>query len=334
MKKLIVLTVLLLNIFACSQTQEKPKPMNQDKVTKENIVEKVYEKVKHYPQEPLYYVHVHNNLCLYEMLVNDYPIEKRFEYSTSGTPFYINTAILKSGKQKLTFRIYPAPKEYNGGSDVLDQYASLSFKIYVNDNATGLKMANEKKVLEGAAKQINYEDSSQKYFEGKGKKYYEFTVEFDAQVPYSLESWTAGEDLRKFDQKKLEEKALSIYDYYRDNVSGDKITNIVGIHYTKNIRDMITEYETRDKVNSIYNSLIKISETKKEWQNFGHKIVFNGDGRILTLEQSNDSDDRLRGRSALFYLYNDEDNVKMSYDIYLPLYIPKGGTIDDLQVLR
>ena len=334
MKKLIVLTVLLLNIFACSQTNENPKPMNQDKITIENYKEKMLSEIKHYPQEPMYYIYVHNNLCLYEMLVNDYPIEKRFEYSTSGTPFYINTAILKSGKQKLTFRMYPAPKEYNEGSDVLDQYASLEFKIYVNNNATGLKMANEKKVLEGAAKQINYEDSSQKYFEGKGKKYYEFTVEFDAQVPYSLESWTAGEDLRKFDQKKLEEKALSIYDYYRDNVSGDKITNIVGIHYTKNIRDMITEYETRDKVNSIYNSLIKISETKKEWQNFGHKIVFNGDGRILTLEQSNDSDDRLRGRSALFYLYNDEDNVKMSYDIYLPLYIPKGGTIDDLQVLR
>ena len=277
MKKLIVLTVLLLNIFACSQTQEEPKPMNQDKVTKENIVEKVYEKVKHYPQEPLYYVHVHNNLCLYEMLVNDYPIEKRFEYSTSGTPFYINTAILKSGKQKLTFRIYPAPKEYNGGSDVLDQYASLSFKIYVNDNATGLKMTNEKLVLEGEAKQINYEDSSQKYFEGKGKKYYEFTVEFDAQVPYSLESWTAGEDLRKFDQKKLEEKTFEIYQQFKNNYNEANLDKIINKVYLSILAAGIPEYYKKEEIAQQWKESFELIQMKKDWYPWNYKVQYYGD---------------------------------------------------------
>ena len=45
MKKLIVLTVLFLNIFACSQTNENPKPMNQDKITIEKINE-VYNQIK------------------------------------------------------------------------------------------------------------------------------------------------------------------------------------------------------------------------------------------------------------------------------------------------
>ena len=325
---------LLFNIFACSQTNENPKPMNQDKITIENYKEKMLSEIKHYPQEPMYYIYVHNNLCLYEMLVNDYPIEKRFEYSTSGTPFYINTAILKSGKQKLRFRMYPAPKEYNGGSDVLDQYASLSFKIYVNDNVTGLKMANEKVVLEGEAKQINYEKSNQKYFEGKGKKYYEFSVEFDAQVPYNLESWTMGEDLRKFDQKKLEEKALFIYNEYRKNFTKDKLENMIGMQYSNNIRDVVSEYETEKKVNELYVDLIRKSKIKKEWQDFGHRMVFYGDGRILSLIQSNEEDDRLRGQSALFYLYDGDEGYKRSYNVQLYLYIPKGGTIDDLQVLR
>ena len=307
--------------------------MNQDKITIENYKEKMLSEIKHYPQEPMYYIYVHNNLCLYEMLVNDYPIEKRFEYSTSGTPFYINTAILKSGKQKLTFRMYPAPKEYNEGSDVLDQYASLEFKIYVNNNATGLKMANEKKVLEGAAKQINYEDSSQKYFEGKGKKYYEFTVEFDAEVPYNLESWTAGEDLRKFDQKKLEEKALSIYDYYRENLSENKLNNMIFIKYENNIRDFITEYETKENVKKLYNEIIEEAKLVKDWQNFPHKMVFYGEGRILSLIQSNEEDERLRGNSASFYLYKVNERKKYSSN-HIYLFIPKGGTIDDLQVLR
>ena len=232
--------------------------------------------------------------------------------------------------------MYPAPKEYNGGSDVLDQYASLSFKIYVNDNVTGLKMANEKVVLEGEAKQINYEDSSQKYFEGKGKKYYEFTVQFDAQVPYSLESWTAGEDLRKFDQKKLEEKALSIYDFYRKNYNyqSQNINKIVEMHYYNILRRYKTEYETKENVNKMYNDFISDLKLKKDWQNFPHKMVFYGDNRILNLIQDNDKDNRLRGNSALFYLYTDEDN-EISYSaLNLNLYIPKGGTIDDLQVLR
>ncbi len=334
MKKLIVLTVLFLNIFACSQNKKEINMTNQDRITLENYKEKMLSEIKHYPQEPMYYIYVHNNLCLYEMLVNDYPIEKRFEYSTSGTPFYINTAILKSGKQKLRFRMYPAPKEYNGGSDVLDQYASLSFKIYVNDNVTGLKMANEKVVLEGEAKQINYEDSSQKYFEGKGKKYYEFSVEFDAQVPYNLESWTMGEDLRKFDQKKLEEKALFIYNEYRKNFTKDKLENMIGMQYSNNIRDVVSEYETEKKVNELYVDLIRKSKIKKEWQDFGHRMVFYGDGRILSLIQSNEEDDRLRGQSALFYLYDGDEGYKRSYNVQLYLYIPKGGTIDDLQVLR
>ena len=333
MKKLIVLTVLFLNIFACSQTKEKPKPMNQDKITKDNFVEKMLSEIKHYPQEPMYYIYVHNNLCLYEMLVNDYPIEKRFEYSTSGTPFYINTAILKSGKQKLTFRMYPAPKEYNKGSDEFSQFASLEFELLVNDNATGLELENTKVVLEGEAKQINYEKSNQKYFEGKGKKYYEFTVEFDAQVPYNLESWTAGEDLRKFDQQKLEEKALSIYDYYRENLTENKLNNIISIKYENNIRDFITEYETKENVKKLYNEIIEEAKIVKDWQDFPLKMVFYGDNRILSLIQSNEEDERLRGNSASFYLYKVNERKKYSSN-HIYLFIPKGGTIDDLQVLR
>ena len=143
-----------------------------------------------------------------------------------------------------------------------------------------------------------------------------------------------GEDLRKFDQKKLEEKALFIYNEYRKNFTKDKLENMIGMQYSNNIRDVVSEYETEKKVNELYVDLIRKSKIKKEWQDFGHRMVFYGDGRILSLIQSNEEDDRLRGQSALFYLYDGDEGYKRSYNVQLYLYIPKGGTIDDLQVLR
>ncbi|WP_313375468.1 hypothetical protein [Chishuiella sp.] len=319
-------------LVCCGQNKEEIKNMNPDKITLDNYKEKMLNEIKHYPEEPIYYIYVHNSLCLYEMLVNDFPIEKRFKYSTSGTPFYINRAILKSGKQKLTFRIYPAPKEYNKGSDVLSQFAKLSFEILVNDNVTGLEIDNEKIILQGEAPQIKAKGySGGQYFAGMGKKYYEYSVEFEAKVPYELESWTAGEDLRKFDPKKLEEKALQIYDVYRNNLTTDKLENILQMQFDNNIRDFITEYETEERVNKMYEEVIEGARRKKDWQDFGHKMVFYGDGRILSLIQSNEEDVRLRGRSSLFYLYNNDKNA---FSTHLYLYIPRGGTIDDLQVLR
>ena len=71
----------------------------------------------------------------------------------------------------------------------------------------------------------------------------------------------------------------------------------------------------------------------KDWQDFPLKMVFYGDNRILSLIQSNEEDERLRGNSASFYLYKVNERKKYSSN-HIYLFIPKGGTIDDLQVLR
>ena len=56
-------------------------------ITANNIVEKIASQVKHYPQEPYYYIYIENSLCIYEILVNDVPVVKNFEYGEYATPF-------------------------------------------------------------------------------------------------------------------------------------------------------------------------------------------------------------------------------------------------------
>ena len=74
MKKAIIYLTLIASIIACSQKKEKP----MSDITANNIVEKITNQVKHYPKEPFYYFYVGNSLCTYEILVNDFPIQKSF----------------------------------------------------------------------------------------------------------------------------------------------------------------------------------------------------------------------------------------------------------------
>ena len=52
-------------------------------------------------------------------------------------------------------------------------------------------------------------------FIATGQPYYEYTFEFEAEVPYELEGWTKGQDLTKLDQKLLEKKALEFHNTYQ-----------------------------------------------------------------------------------------------------------------------
>ena len=102
MKKLLLIASLFISLISCSQ-ESKPKTMNIE-ITANTIVEKISKEVKHYPKEPVYQLYVNNSLCLYEVLVNDYPVGKMFEYEQEATPYEINDAILKSGKHILRYR--------------------------------------------------------------------------------------------------------------------------------------------------------------------------------------------------------------------------------------
>jgi hypothetical protein len=186
-------SLLFVCFVSCSQKKDNIKGTNMD-ISANNIVAKITEHVKHYSKEPIDYLYAANSLCVYEILVNDYPIHQNFKYEQLATPIYINEAILKSGRQKITYRIYPAPKEFNGGSDVFDSDTQFDVGVYQQDfkrpdTDTEVLVKEEKLPI----KEIQVGDKEfekVKEFVAKGQKYYEHSFYFDAEVPYKMKDGT------------------------------------------------------------------------------------------------------------------------------------------------
>jgi hypothetical protein len=341
MKIIIIYLTLITSIIACKKTSTnyKETDMTNNKLTKDNYVATMLKEIKHYPKEPIYYFYVGNSLCVYEILVNDFPIQKSYKYEQQATPIYINIGILKSGKQKITYRIYPAPKEFNGDSDVFDSETEFNVTVYVNDNATGLEVGEEKLIIKhNAPTKIRMGGSSNdiavKEFAGKGKKYYEHSFYFDAEVPYENIGYTNGQDLRKLNQKDLESAVIKFYQK-QWKIYNDKNTDDLFFYL------YIKEKELRQ---SMYEEKKELEQNLKEYleplalKNYkpeplkDYKMAFYGDGKMVALEQTS-MDIRLRGEGALWGLDNDPKG-RTAYFHYRYLFLQQGKSLNELQVVR
>jgi len=334
MKKLFLIVSLLIGLIGCSQ--ENKKSMNTD-INSSNITEKVAEQVKRFPKEPVYQVFVKNSLCVYELLVNDYPIANEREYGQLMTPFTINNAILKSGKQKITLRLYPAPAEYSRSGDVLSPNVSCNLEIeYVDKKDPEYKYIPVTKFELPTKDRMAGRDNdiAVPEFEGAGKKYYEITYEFDAQIPYENEGWSKGQDLTKLDQKLLEKKVVEFYNDYKDIYSNNKADLLAKHEYSSLVRDAIAEYMEKKDVRKIWEENIFKLSVKKEWLPFNYKIKYYGNGKIISLLQKSESDNRLIGESALAFTYKKNNSTNGRF-IGVYLYLPEGKNLEDgLEVIR
>ena len=120
MKAVLIAFLSCISLVSCSQ--EKTQNTNRENkinmninqyissesktITKKNYAEKVFENIKHYKSEPIYYFRTNKQNCLIEIYVNDVQMYKDYEISNLITPFEINQ-ILKSGTQKVTIKMYP-----------------------------------------------------------------------------------------------------------------------------------------------------------------------------------------------------------------------------------
>ena len=336
MKNVILLCVSVVFFWTCSQKKTTIIDQNGE-ITSSNIVEKVNEQIKQYTKEPIYQVYVKNSLCTYDLLVNDYPIGKISDYAQQATPYDINTAILKSGKQKITLRLYPAPAEYSRSGDTFSPNTSCKLEIeYVNkkDPNYNAIAVNEFKLPTKIRMAGEHNDMAIPEFEGAGKKYYEITYEFDATVPYENEGWSKGQDLTKLDQKLLEKKTVEFYNYYKNIYSSNKADELAKNEYGSMKRDAISQYQDKKEISKIWDEYLFNLKTVKKWYSLEkYKKVFYGNGKIIKLEQAND-ESLYRGESALYYdSVENGDTYGNSLGLYL--YLPEGKKLEDgLEVVR
>lgn len=331
-----------MSTISCSQTdktKQTEKKTNALILTTENYVPTLLTEIKHFPKEPVYQVYVKNSLCLYEILVNDYPVAKSFNYAQEITPYDINQAILQSGKQKITLRIYPAPEEYSRSGDVLSPNTSCKLEIESVDNKNPNQPSTPVAAFElptkirmaGQHKNVELPE-----FKGEGKKHYEITFEFEASVPYRNEGWSKGQDLNKLDRKKLEVAVLKFYQ------------NQCNLHKAKNANKVFSflfrkEKETTQASYNDEKALLKIKEgymkpftiasfVLEPIQEYDYKIF--GDGKLITLRQKS-TDPRLRSNSALWGKYKSDKGSTIANFRNYYLYLPEGKKLEDgLEVIR
>lgn len=328
----------MVSISSCSQKKENVKEKNME-ITSNNIIDKTTEEVKHYAHEPIYYMYVANSLCVYEILVNDFPVHQNYKYEQLATPIYINWAILKSGRQKITYRLYPAPKEFNGGSEVFDASTQFDVTVYQQDlkrtDADTEQLVQEDK-LPTRDIQIGEQDfEKETEFTGKGQKYYEHTFYFDAVVPYEIEGWSKGQDLRKIDPDKLKQAVVKYYNLRKKAVENNDKDVMAKQVFVALKEQFIAEYQDKKYIKEAWDEFVlKYNNPTYQLQPFeNYKMEFFSYGQMVCLRQIS-SDPRNREKSALWGKYK-SDNGDIRADFHkLYLFIPEGKGLEDLQMIR
>ena len=134
----------------------------------------------------------------YELYIND--IKADYDYVGANNGVDMNPYILKNGKYKVKLRIFPA---FKAGEKLIEfddiEKSNISFGSYIRNRETDEILNYEDKLLPITAPTIDVP-----YFEQ------EWEVEI-TELPYELEGWSKGQDLRKWDKKELEKKVVAYY---------------------------------------------------------------------------------------------------------------------------
>jgi hypothetical protein len=331
MKKLFFLIVVFVFVFACGQEKKQSININTmntqyPEINSNNFEQRLSNTVKHYDKEPMYYMRINKINCLIEVLINDSPVHKDYELSNYATPLEINHAILKSGEQKLTYRLYPIgnllKENYGEGNTVttLTNNTSISISIIKMDNKGEKRLEDEEIVM----KHLSLNDAKGNFI-ASGKPYYEFTFSFNAQVPYENEGWSKGQDLTKLDRKLLEKKVVEFYKEYGKTYETKDADLQAKVNFGKEKRTVIALYRKSNDINDLckeYQSDLNEKNLKAlPLQNY--RMTFFGNNRIIFL-QSNSLKLGYRGYSAL--LVKSDDSTTMP-GIYL--YLPEGKKLKD-----
>ncbi len=334
-KKMSLMLAFYFIIQGCSNSEKpiKSEIMETDpKLTSKNYLETIFKTVKHYPNEPFYYLFVSHEACYFEILVNGLPIYKYYKPGQVITPIDIYSAINKTGKQTITYKLYPQTESQEGaGLKTLVDWTKIKIEVFQRNKADTGKNAftNEKRII----KHISLTESDGKTFIGKGKDYYEYSFTFDAIVPYENTAWENSVDLSKMDQKELLSKTENAYKQVWQMKDSKKEDDFFALLFNREKETAQCEYSTKHDVSESLQSYMEpiLKKDFKMQPLEDYKLVLYGGGRLVCLEQ-NSLDTRLRGESALWAKYKDEDGNVIGSFISLYLHIPKGKT--NFEIIR
>jgi len=336
MKKIFITLTIAVLFTACGQKKKQSININTmntqyPEVNANNFKQRLENSIKYYEKEPIYYMRINKINCLVEVLVNDYPVHNDYELSNYATPLEINHAILKSGEQKLTYRLYPVgdliKEEYGEGDTVntLTDNTSISISIIKMDNNGHKELEDEEVVM----KHTSLTDAKGNFI-ASGKPYYEFTFTFTAHVPYENEGWSNGQDLTKLDQNLLEQKAVEFYKEYGEIYKNKDASLQASLNFGEEKRNSIALYRRSFEITELWEEYITDLNKKnnKPQPIDNYKLSFFGNNRIVFLLYKS-LEYPYRGGGALRVDYTDKDGDEAVFMPGIYLYLPEGKSLND-----
>ena len=270
---LLIMGLLSFGLGGCSNAQNKQEYSNVKEignVPKENVDSYVYKN----ESRPVYYAKYGNRGCLFELWINLKLTDELTRPRTIGeTSTTINPAILKSGKQTVTIRLYPFPGETSitNENPFRLEIGYIDFAIEANEDE--IRPWNVVFTLPS----VEVPD--------EGLPYIELTGEFEATVPYQIKGCSDCIDLRTLPD--IEERVVKEYQYVRELIALKKIKELKEYFTERDYEAGVALYESSNDIDNYWNQHVKQRLemfTKDELQPIeDYRLVFSGNGRSVSL---------------------------------------------------
>lgn len=254
----------------------------------------------------------------YELYINDIKADCDYVGAISGVN--MNPYILKNGKYKVKLRIFPA---FKVGEKLIEfddiEKSDISFDSYIRNKETDEILNYNSIPLPIVAPK---EDVP--YFEQ------EWEVEL-TELPYELEGWSKGQDLRKWDKKELEKKVVAYYQkLWRilNNGEGEKYVEV----WKKAEQELFSYYyTTQERYLKLVENIIEYVEeyckgTMISLEDYEMKLY--AEGKLVCLERkthtrefNNYSPLDIKGWSPLIR----KGRKSGAEDFPVKLYLPEGS---------
>ena len=226
--------------------------------------------------QPAYYVRFGNNGCLFDLRINDVYTEKMVYPNRIGSTIKpINTEILRSGKNKVSLRIYPFPEEA-----LITERKPFHLQVIYKDFSLPVGKRPWHTVLEMPPIIVPE----------PGLPYYEYEAEFEAEVPYEITGWSDCIDLREIPD--IEELVVAEFNNIRQMMVDRKLDKLRQILDYKNNELAVALYQSSEYKQELWQEYISdIEDTDPDdWEPIeDYELVFYADGRVVTLESRKES---------------------------------------------
>ena len=254
----------------------------------------------------------------YEAYINDILVETNNEMSMHNTIININQAVLKSGTYQFRIKLFSSNEELRKGGIQPDTFQFLK---------VGLVKYQKIAVGEGA------EEGTYQYLYSypipnleKPVPYYEIKGKFTIDLPYELNGWSNGQDLRKWDKDTLKKKVIAYYKKLWEILNKGDVDQWQKL--VKKSQEEIAFFNYSDKeylnkyIKEEKEEIIKDKGMMAALEDYEMKIY--ADGRLVCLERSNHTkqvngiDWDIKGESPLIQYGKEGGAATFPVKLYLP----------------